>query len=770
MDLYLITDAGKNGGNFLLDATTRKRPRFSEGNKLSVYLGAFLFDLPYDLSGFDRIRLIIKDSDTASDAEVLASISVDSEDFESNLVTLNGWNERTEYNVLFEVPAAQLAYNLGDLSSKEIWMVVTAFRDDPADEVTLGAGAVTLVADNDATPEGPEFMTKAVYDSDGDGVVDRAERADAVDWDDVDNKPDFGDLTGAVLYSETMTLSAEEKGVARTNIGAITLTEAEAAIAARAVRFDVAQVLSGGQSLQARTNIGAISSDDAVTLLAARAVRFDVAQVLSSPQQAQARANLGISTTGLSGAVLYEAQTLTTEQKTQARNNIGALGSVDLTGAVLYSEAQALSEAERALARANIGAAETQGEAFDKVVLHLKEVDTIEGATSNCLQDIELDDEPWADLTLPAVVAFVEEASGYLLTYAIVEGDGTEVHDAPTVVLPNNYSYPARPRYFRLVSSEGTVHANLEGLEEDDHPQYLLADGTRNSTGFQQFLGLKLASTTDLEVDSGVATPTQSAHKLYLDGGSSGSLTNLTPPNGNGDFLLLTAKTGYTFTLEHNASPSGNIRTASGASVTITSEVAVLLWYVGSYWLVIHSGTVTGGGEGGDTLPVTDTTAIAKDPVDGTKRVRLDAGAVSASNTRAIQAPNGDSRIRDVLTFQIYASDEDLSDGFSDFLWAVPIGATFVAEHVAAYVIDRTGIEESPEVTIFRNGAEWAVVPIQYNATSGNARHGVQTSVALSQSVEKTEFTYEITKTGAGSAGSAAQGLVICLVGFWKMI
>jgi len=45
---------------------------------------------------------------------------------------------------------------------------------------------------------------------------------------------------------------------------------------------------------------------------------------------------------------------------------------------------------------------------------------------------------------------------------------------------------------------------------------------------------------------------------------------------------------------------------------------------------------------GGDTLPIADTTAIVKDPVDATKLVRIDAGTVGTGQTRVITMPNQD--------------------------------------------------------------------------------------------------------------------------------
>lgn len=47
-------------------------------------------------------------------------------------------------------------------------------------------------------------------------------------------------------------------------------------------------------------------------------------------------------------------------------------------------------------------------------------------------------------------------------------------------------------------------------------------------------------------------------------------------------------------------------------------------------------------GGGGSSLPVNDTTALVRDPVDSTKRVRIDAGAVGTGTTRVINMGNAD--------------------------------------------------------------------------------------------------------------------------------
>lgn len=46
-----------------------------------------------------------------------------------------------------------------------------------------------------------------------------------------------------------------------------------------------------------------------------------------------------------------------------------------------------------------------------------------------------------------------------------------------------------------------------------------------------------------------------------------------------------------------------------------------------------------------DALPVVDTTAVVRDPADGTKRVRIDAGSITTGNTRVLTMPDADVTI-----------------------------------------------------------------------------------------------------------------------------
>lgn len=766
-EIWIQTDSGNNGGMFLRDAITRKKPTQPEGNRMDLFLGAFHFGNPINLAPYDRVNLLIKDSQTAANASTLVNLNVDVEDFNSSVITLSEWNARMDYHVKFEVSGAEMSYNLGDFSSREMWMVITAHNAETGVSVTLGAGALTLFQDNNTPPDGLTYMLREVYDADGDGVVDRAEVADAVDWDDVTNKPEIESLDGAVRYDEEQAIGNTEKTRARTNIGAVSAAEVATDIAAKAVRFDAAQSLSGGQTLQARNNIGAVNLSDVTTAIANRAVRFDAVQTLSAPQKAQARANLGIADS-LSGAVLYNAeQELTTEEKSQARTNIGAIGSVDLTGAVLYSGSQALSPEEKERARLNIGAAVTSGEYRDEIIIHLKGVVDIEGEGLDSLEG--QDPESW-DVTLPTVVA-IKADSTYLRFYEVVEGDGTEVADAPEVVLPVSYSYPEARRYFRLVSSEGGVHSTLIGLDEDDHPQYSLADGTRAIAGWQELNGLRLSASTVVDIEAGVIEVSRSSHRMAAETDTTDSVDTIIPVEGHGDLLLLTAASGHTITLVHN---TGNIKIEGGGNLVVTSTTLVWCWFNGTYWIVCAS-TVGEGGGGGTTLPVADyTEPLVYNYTDPTKKVGLDARALTTGTTRSIQSPDGDSRVRDVLMFQVRGVYDGWSGGGTiEFLSLMPSGALFKVEHISVSVNSAVGIEEYPQVTLRANGSDVGTITVdQVNYPISPYAMGVRngTDLVTTDIPDGAYLELYYDRSGAGSAGSTAYGLVMNIVGYWKLV
>ncbi len=57
-----------------------------------------------------------------------------------------------------------------------------------------------------------------------------------------------------------------------------------------------------------------------------------------------------------------------------------------------------------------------------------------------------------------------------------------------------------------------------------------------------------------------------------------------------------------------------------------------------------------GGSASGSDLPVDDTTSIVQDPVDNTKQMRIDAGAITTGNVRTMSMPDNDVDLADIAT------------------------------------------------------------------------------------------------------------------------
>lgn len=586
-DLWLQTDAGKNGGQFLINAENRKKPVVVEGNSLNIFLGAFKFDKVLDLSAYERVNLLIRDSRTEDDDNILVDTDVLAVDITA-AITLSAWNAQAAYNAEWNVPAGEMAYDLGDEEEIELWMVLTAYNDTGGVEHVLGSGYVTMVEDaNTGIAGGPQYMLKSVYDTNNNGKVDVAESAESVEWDDVQNKPATfpADLTGAVLYDQAQALSAGEKTQARDNIDAVDSTDVDAQIAARAVLYDGAQALDAGEEQQARDNIGAVSSSDVDTQIAGSAVLYDQAQALSGAEQQQARDNIGVESALAAGAVLYDqAQTLNAAEQQQARDNIGAIDSSDLTGAVLYDQSQALTSDEKTQARNNIGAAATSTEIEEMIIHHRKDLTKLEGATPECLQDVET---AGITLTFPVVYAFLEASTGFFRLYELIEGDGTEVHSSPDVILPNDYNDPLNLRYFNLLSFSDLGSA-------------LQADGSVDGTARQQLGRLSYGAAEDVTVNEGsIAVGDNGLLRVDGAGDTADTLDTITGGVEGDMIMLVISDTGAPITIQHGTG-ANNIANPSGENVTLSALYqGALLWHNGTLWIMIADGQATGGGGSG---------------------------------------------------------------------------------------------------------------------------------------------------------------------------
>ena len=697
--IWLQTDTGKNGGQFLIDADTRKIPTVISGNSLQLFLGAFRFDRPLDLAGFERINLIIRESQT-DDTPAMVDTNVLAVDV-TDTVTLTAWNNRTGYNAEFNVAAGEMEYDMGDDEQRTLWMVLTAFNDTSGAETVLGSAAIIMYADNNSgSAGGAQYMLKEIYDTDGNGKVDVAELAEAVAWDDVTGKPGSfpADLTGAVRYDAAQSLDAGQQAQARSNIGAGTLSSLGTAL------LYSSQSLTSGQKLQALTNLGIneLSLDGAL--------RYDQAQALTTPQKEQALDNLGISGLSLDGAVLYSGpQTLNDTQKAQARDNIGAISSSNLEGAVLYDQAQALTEDEKEQARDNIGASASESSFTDRVILFRKELDTVLGATTNCLQDIS-----WSGQTptLPVLYAFIEASSGDLLFYELKSG--TAVANGTVTVLPHDYSDPTNDYYWEAValdipgvaSSEETivlrkdldtvlgatanclqeiswsgltptlpvVYAFVEASSGDlriyelksgtatgsgtttvlpndyvdpSNDYYwedalgaasgaLKADGSVESTGAQTFNNILLNPSASTAIASGSVAYAKNNMVLDTEGAAaSDALVAMTGASSGQFCLIRCADAARVITVTHSTGANG-YRTWDEADIVLDDPKKELLTkFNGSYWTVVGYF----GAPGSASLPVDDTQTLVQDPVDNTKLVRIDAGNLETATTVVLQTP-----------------------------------------------------------------------------------------------------------------------------------
>lgn len=671
--IWLQSDSGKNGGQFLIDLDTRKAPIVVAGGSLEIFQGTFDFGKPLDLSGYDRINLIIREGQT-DDTPAMVDTNLLEGSF-TNAVGLSAWNSRAAYNARWVIPAGEMAYDMGDEEEVSLWMVITAFNDDSGAETILGASSVRMLADNNAgTDGGAQYMLKEVYDTNNNGKADVAELAEAVAWDDVTGKPGTfaADLTGAVVYDGVQSLSAPQQEQARDNIGAGTLSDLGASL------LYSSQSLTAPQKLQALTNLGIN------TLSLDGAVRFDEVQSLSSGEKTQAQDNLGLSGLSLDGAVLYSAaQGLNDSQKQQARENIDAISSSNLEGAVLYDQVQALDLAEKAQARDNIGASASASEITEQIIILQKALDTVLGATTNCLQDISFAGET---PTLPVVYGFVEAASGNLLFYEL--DSGVAVANGTTLVLPNDYDDATNDYYW----NKSTLDVAVSGV--------LLADGTEDSTGAQSFNRVNFSPATAISILTGAFVFTKNNQTVDTEGAAAtDDLATITGAT-TGEFLLLSSvDSARVVTVTHSVATNG-IRTWDEADIVLDDPSKLLLLrFNGTYWSVI-GGSVAGGGGGGG-VPFDDSVAQLTNTADATKKVRMLAGNIDTATTVAAQFPNSDSKLG-VLTKEYLTFDASLAEFETELLFVATKPGTI---HWVGAVVDDPGTE-SVVVSILKSNAE----------------------------------------------------------------
>ena len=308
-------------------------------------------------------------------------------------------------------------------------------------------------------------------------------------------------------------------------------------------------------------------------------------------------------------------------------------------------------------------------------------------------------------------------------------------------------------------------HGALTGLGDDDHSQYLLVNGSRaGTTAFQEFLGVNLTDATELTISSGSVTRTQGLHTVDTEGDAASDDLATISGGAAGDILVIyPANDARSVVLKHG---TGNIQTFDGSDITLdTDDYMALLVSDGTNWRVITSSA----GGGGSTLPVTDTTGISKDPGDGTKVVRLDAGDVPTATTRALQVPGAtDSRVAACFQFEMFGpTDTVVSADYVEFGWC---SQDFRAEEFGASV-NTQGTGQDITVDFSVNGTVYgSIVDAGYSGwTSGSGEYQVDTTLTANNIQTGDRVRIEVTDDGSGSAGSAGNGLVVWVKGFYVL-
>lgn len=166
----------------------------------------------------------------------------------------------------------------------------------------------------------------------------------------------------------------------------------------------------------------------------------------------------------------------------------------------------------------------------------------------------------------------------------------------------------------------GSDHGGLTGLGDDDHTQYVLANGTRPITGMQELLGLNLTDAAELTIASGAVTATQSLHLIDTEAdASSDDLATITAATGAGDLVVIfPMHTDRTVVLKHG---TGNLVMASAADITLDSTAkGAMLWRVGASWFVFANvvpasfDPASPGAIGGTTPAAVTATVLHADP------------------------------------------------------------------------------------------------------------------------------------------------------------
>jgi hypothetical protein len=139
-----------------------------------------------------------------------------------------------------------------------------------------------------------------------------------------------------------------------------------------------------------------------------------------------------------------------------------------------------------------------------------------------------------------------------------------------------------------------------------DESTFLLADGTRASTGIQELLGLNLTDSTELTIASGAITVTQSYHTIDTESdAATDDLDTITVAGGEGDVLVIRPESSSrTVVIKHG---TGNVQCVGNDDITLDDDhdFALLIRKDATNWMAFTGGGTAGGGSSSDCCLVT---------------------------------------------------------------------------------------------------------------------------------------------------------------------
>lgn len=308
-----------------------------------------------------------------------------------------------------------------------------------------------------------------------------------------------------------------------------------------------------------------------------------------------------------------------------------------------------------------------------------------------------------------------------------------------------------------------TPSGTLTLLVDGDGGDFLRADGTNAGTARQELKQLNYTDPALLTIDGNASiTVTQSFHRVQPDI-ANGYYSLYAIYGGHvGDILELIPEPGEPmFTIGHG---QFNIYAATGDDLLVGSiydRISCIYDHDGRWRVGIARGSDAAEPL---ALPVIDSSALVYQDGDETATLGLDASQVSTGQERRIQSPDGNARIRDVISFMV--ADGETSVNVGEVEWDVWYG-TFEVEEFAIAVFDTTGTATNVSVSLKRNASIIATATAD-TAGNGASAYGSTTSLSVTSLTSGNLISIDVADDGSGSAGINASGLVVKLIGYWK--